>query len=303
MSEKKRPILMVLVILGIAALFLGTVGTIISFLSGPSSRFSFREKIGVIPIEGAITDSRAIISQLVEFKKDGQIKAIILRVNSPGGGVAPSQEIYREVRKTVMSKKVIASMGSLAASGGYYVASAADKIVANPGTLTGSIGVIMEFVQVEELLKKIGVGMEVIKSGEFKDIGSPHRKMSEREKELIRALILDVQKQFVEAVARGRNLPLDKVEEIADGRILSGAQAKELGLVDQLGNFEDAVDLAKSLAGIKGEITLVYPKKTRGRIWDLLLRDVTKVFYESLRDILNTRVEYRWDGLLQWRGD
>ena len=294
---------MVLVILGIAALFLGTVGTIISFLSGPSSRFSFREKIGVIPIEGAITDSRAIISQLVEFKKDGQIKAIILRVNSPGGGVAPSQEIYREVRKTVMSKKVIASMGSLAASGGYYVASAADKIVANPGTLTGSIGVIMEFVQVEELLKKIGVGMEVIKSGEFKDIGSPHRKMSEREKELIRALILDVQKQFVEAVARGRNLPLDKVEEIADGRILSGAQSKELGLVDQLGNFEDAVDLAKSLAGIKGEITLVYPKKTRGRIWDLLLQDATKVLYESLRDILNTRVEYRWDGLLQWRGD
>ena len=294
---------MVLVILGIAALFLGTVGIIISFLSGPSSRFSFREKIGVIPIEGAITDSRAIISQLVEFKKDGQIKAIILRVNSPGGGVAPSQEIYREVRKTVMSKKVIASMGSLAASGGYYVASAADKIVANPGTLTGSIGVIMEFVQVEELLKKIGVGMEVIKSGEFKDIGSPHRKMSEREKELIRALILDVQKQFVEAVARGRNLPLDKVEEIADGRILSGAQSKELGLVDQLGNFEDAVDLAKSLAGIKGEITLVYPKKTRGRIWDLLLQDATKVLYESLRDILNTRVEYRWDGLLQWRGD
>ena len=294
---------MVLVILGIAALFLGTVGTIISFLSGPSSRFSFREKIGVIPIEGAITDSRAIISQLVEFKKDGQIKAIILRVNSPGGGVAPSQEIYREVRKTVMSKKVIASMGSLAASGGYYVASAADKIVANPGTLTGSIGVIMEFVQVEELLKKIGVGMEVIKSGEFKDIGSPHRKMSEREKELIRALILDVQKQFVEAVALGRNLPVDKVEEIADGRILSGAQSKELGLVDQLGNFEDAVDLAKSLAGIKGEITLVYPKKTRGRIWDLLLQDATKVLYESLRDILNTRVEYRWDGLLQWRGD
>ncbi|MFH1124780.1 MAG: signal peptide peptidase SppA [Pseudomonadota bacterium] len=294
---------MVLVILGIAALFLGTVGIIISFLSGPSSRFSFREKIGVIPIEGAITDSRAIISQLVEFKKDGQIKAIILRVNSPGGGVAPSQEIYREIRKTVMSKKVIASMGSLAASGGYYVASAADKIVANPGTLTGSIGVIMEFVQVEELLKKIGVGMEVIKSGEFKDIGSPHRKMSEREKELIRALILDVQKQFVEAVALGRNLPVDKVEEIADGRILSGAQSKELGLVDQLGNFEDAVDLAKSLAGIKGEITLVYPKKTRGRIWDLLLQDATKVLYESLRDIFNTRVEYRWDGLLQWRGD
>ena len=254
MAEKKRPILTVLVILGVAVLFLGTVGTLISLFAGPSSRFSFREKIGVIPIEGAITDSQAIVSQLAEFKKDRQIRAIILRVNSPGGGVAPSQEIYREVRKTIMSKKVIVSMGSLAASGGYYVASAADKIVANPGTLTGSIGVIMEFVQVEELLKKVGIGMEVLKTGEFKDTGSPFRKMSERERELIGSLLLDIRKQFVEAVARGRKLQVEKVEEIADGRILSGARSKELGLVDQLGNFEDAVDLAKRLAGISGEI-------------------------------------------------
>ncbi|MGD2124704.1 MAG: signal peptide peptidase SppA [Desulfobacteraceae bacterium] len=296
MSGKRRPILTVLVILGAIVLFLGMVLTFVFSISGPSPSFSFRDRIGVIPIEGTITDSQPIVSQLVNFKKDNRIKAIILRVNSPGGGVAPSQEIYREVRKTITAKKVIASMGSLAASGGYYIASAADRIVANPGTLTGSIGVIMEFVQLEALLKKIGVGMEVLKSGEFKDIGSPHRKMTEREKELIRSLILDIQKQFVDAVAMGRHISVEEVQEIADGRILSGAQSKELGLVDQLGNFEDAVELAKRMAGIEGEVKLVYPKKTRVNLWDLILHDASKAFYKALRNILHPRVEYRWDG-------
>jgi protease-4 len=297
MTGKKHPILMVLVILGITVLFLGVVMTVILNLFGPSTSFSFGNKIGVIPIEGTIVDPEPIISQLVEFKKDKRIKAIILRVNSPGGGVAPSQEIYREVRKTIKSKKVIVSMGNLAASGGYYIASGASKIVANPGTLSGSIGVIMEFLQVEDLLKKIGVGLEVLKSGEFKDIGSPHRKMSERDRNLISELILDIQNQFVEAVARGRNLPVEKVREIADGRILSGARCKELGLVDALGNFQDAVDLAKELAGIEGEVTLVYAKKSRGRLWDLILEDTTQTLYRTLRDMLHTRIEYRWDGL------
>jgi protease-4 len=297
MTGKKHPILMVLVILGITVLFLGVVMTVILNLFGPSTSFSFGNKIGVIPIEGTIVDPEPIISQLLEFKKDRRIKAIILRVNSPGGGVAPSQEIYREVRKTIKSKKVIVSMGNLAASGGYYIASGASKIVANPGTLSGSIGVIMEFLQVEDLLKKIGVGLEVLKSGEFKDIGSPHRKMSERDRNLISELILDIQNQFVEAVARGRNLPVEKVREIADGRILSGARCKELGLVDALGNFQDAVDLAKELAGIEGEVTLVYAKKSRGRLWDLILEDTTQTLYRTLRDMLHTRIEYRWDGL------
>jgi protease-4 len=296
MSGKKRPILTVLVILGIAVLFLGMVLTVVFFVSGPSFRFSFRERIGVIPIEGPITESQHIVKQLVDFKKDDRIKAIILRVNSPGGGVAPSQEIYREVRKTITTKRVIASIGSLAASGGYYVASAADKIVASPGTITGSIGVIMEFVQLEDLLKKLGIGMEVLKSGEFKDIGSPHRPMSEREKELIRNLLLEIQRQFVEAVAQGRNIPVESVQEIADGRILSGAQSKELGLVDQLGNFEDAVELAKKMAGIKGEVALVYPKKTGVNLWDLILHDASLALYKALRNILIPRIEYRWDG-------
>ena len=288
---------MVLIILGITVLVLGTVMIIILRIFGPSSNLSFGDRIGVIPIEGSITNPEPIVSQLVNFRKNRRIKAIILRINSPGGGVGPSQEIYREVRKTIKTKKVITSMGSLAASGGYYIASATNKIVANPGTITGSISVIMEFIQIEDLLKKVGVSLEVLKSGEFKDIGSPHRKMTEKEKKLIKDLISDIQKQFVNAVARGRDLSEEKVREIADGRIFSGAQAKELGLVDLLGNFQDAVDLAKKMAGIKGDVTLVYPKEEKLKLWDFILQNITKACYNAFMNYLNTSIEYRWEGL------
>jgi protease IV len=296
MQGKQHPILVVVIILGTAVLVLGAVMTAVFALAGRAGGLSFKDKIGVIPIEGAIAKSETVVSQLVEFKKDRGVKAIILRVDSPGGGVAPSQEIYREIRKTKAKKKIIASMGSVAASGGYYVSSAADKIVASPGTLTGSIGVLMEFVRFQELMEKIGVDIEVLKSGEFKDIGSPHRKLTERDKEMIRNLVFDIQDQFVEAVAQGRNLSVEKVREIADGRIFSGSQGVELGLVDQLGNFQDAVDLAKSMAGIKGEATLVYPKRTRARLWDIG-RGCIRSLYRALRDALGMQIEYRWDGL------
>lgn len=295
MSGKKHPIFIVLLILAIAVLFLGGIMALILTFWGSSSPLSFGDKIGVISLEGPIMDSRPILAELVAFRKDKAIKAIILRIDSPGGGVGPSQEIYKEVRRTIETKKVIASLGGLAASGGYYVASAANKIVANPGTITGSIGVIMEFVRVENLLKKIGISLEVLKSGEFKDMGSPHRKMTQREKELIMALISDVQRQFVEAVAEGRGLSLEEVMEIADGRIFSGAQAKELGLVDVLGNFQDAVQLAKEMAGIKGEATMVYPAKPRLRLWDLIFQGATKALISDLRENLGG-IQYRWDG-------
>jgi protease IV len=295
-KTKQHPILLVVVILGVAVLVLGAVMTAIFAVAGPGG-FSFKERIGVIPIEGAIMESESVVSQLVEFKEDEGIKAIILRVNSPGGGVGPSQEIYREVRKTIEKKKVIASMGSIAASGGYYVASAANKIVANPGTITGSIGVLIEFVRLQELMEKIGVDMEVLKSGEFKDIGSPHRKLTERDKEMIQKIVSDIQTQFVEAVAEGRELPVESVREIADGRIISGSQGVELGLVDQLGNFQDAVELAKSMAGIKGEVKLVYPQRTGVRLWDFLFEEGTRTLYRTLRNILSTKIEYRWEGL------
>ena len=296
MPGKKHPILIVVVILAIVVLFLGGIMALILSFSGSSSRLSFGDRIGVIPLKGPIMDSEPILSQLVDFRKDDKIKVIILRIDSPGGGVGPSQEIYREVRRTIETKRVIASLGSLAASGGYYVASAADKIVADPGTITGSIGVIMEFLQLEDLLKKIGVNFEVLKSGEFKDIGSPHRVMTDREKALIKELISDVQAQFVDAVATGRRLPVEKVKEIADGRIFSGARAKELGLVDSLGNFQDAVQLAKEMAQIKGEATIVYPQKPRLKIWDLLFQDAAETLVRALRDNMGGGIGYRWDG-------
>ena len=295
MAGKKHPILTVLAILAGIALLLGVALVVILKVFTPASSSLFSEKIGVIQIEGRISDSRVITSQLVKFKKDKGIKAIILRINSPGGGVGPTQEIYREVIKAGKTKKVIASMGSVAASGGYYIASAADKIVANPGTITGSIGVLMEFVRLEDLLNKIGVNVEVLKSGEFKDIGSPHRKLTAQERELLNALVADIQKQFVKDVATGRNLSVEEVQKIADGRIFSGAQAKELGLVDVLGNFQDTVEIAKDMAGIKGEVTLVYSKRGKLPLWDLLLETATR-FVTQMLQRMKPQLEYRWGG-------
>lgn len=295
MSKKSHTLLTVLAILGCIGLFLAIVIVIVIKLFTPSTDLTFNEKIGVIPIQGAIIDSRHITSQLVRFKKDKKIKAIILRINSPGGAVGPTQEIYREIRRTIKTKKVIASIGGIAASGGYYVASAADSIVANSGAITGSIGVIMEVLRFEDLLKKIGVSIEVIKSGEFKDIGSPHRELTEREKELLNSLIKDIQSQFVDDVAAGRGLSVDKVRQIADGRIFSGARAKELGLVDRLGNFHDAVDLAKNLTGTKGDVTLVYPKKNRLELWELFFESAARSVLKAFNSF-ETPLEYMWKG-------
>ena len=298
-KNNKHSVLIVFAIIGGIAVFMMAIMALATKLFLPSSRLSFGDKIGVIPIYGVISDSDAITSQLVKFRKDKSIKAIILRINSPGGGVGASQEIYREGQKTTKSKKVIVSMGGVAASGGYYIASAADKIIANPGTITGSIGVIMEFVRYEEILKKIGIKFEVLKSGEFKDMGSPHREATEREKELIQALIADIQEQFVKAVADGRHLSLEKTRNLADGRIYSGAQARELGLVDDLGNFQDAVDIAKDLAGIKGDVSLVYPQKNRMRFFDKFIENIAGSIMKVMQGMKNqTGLEYRWNGLL-----
>ncbi len=295
MAGKKHPILMVLLILFVVVLFLGGTMFFVLKLVGPSSALSFDEKIGVVLIEGTIMQSRDIASQVEQFKKDKRIKAILLRIDSPGGAIGPTQEIHREVLKAAKSKPVIASLGGVAASGGYYIAAAADKVVANPGTITGSIGALMQFVRIEELLKKIGVSMEVLKSGEFKDIGSPHRDLTQRDRDIIEKLIGEIQHQFVEAVAGGRNLPIETVEAIADGRIFTGAQAKEMGLVDELGNFQDAVEIARKEARIEGDVSLVYPRKQQ-RIWDSLFTSALRSFVSLLRQS-EMRVEYRWNGL------
>ncbi|MBE9550609.1 MAG: signal peptide peptidase SppA [Proteobacteria bacterium] len=250
-------------------------------ISGKGSAFEFGDRVGVVELKGIITDARPTVKQLKEFRKDESVKAIVLRIDSPGGAVAPSQEIYDEVARTVPLKKVVVSMGSVAASGGYYIAAAADHIMANPGTITGSIGVVMEFPNIEDLVKKIGFNTEVIKSGSYKDIGSPLRKMSSSERELLQGVIDSVYHQFVNAVAHSRQIPVEKVTAIADGRIFSGEQAKEIGLVDSLGGLEDAVAMAAKAGGIKGDPVVIYPKKKRFSLLEFLLG-------RSVEELINT---------------
>lgn len=229
------------------------------------------KRIGVVEIRGVIADSRDTLKAVKKFRKDQNVKAVLLRIDSPGGGVGPSQEIYREVRRTVQEKPVVASLGGVAASGGYYIASAAGHIVASPGTVTGSIGVIVPFPNFRLLFEKIGYDKTVVKSGQFKDIGDPGREMTPEEKKLLQETVDAVHHQFVQDVAKGRKLPEKEVQKVADGRILTGEMARQLGLVDELGNFEDGVTAAATLAGIKGEPKLVYAEKEKRSLLDFLI--------------------------------
>jgi protease-4 len=229
----------------------------------PDLDLSGGDRIALIRVEGIILDSQETIGELRRFSENPAVKAIVLRIDSPGGGVVPSQEIHDEIKRVRMknNKAVIASMGSVAASGGYYIAVATDRIVANPGTLTGSIGVIMETANIEGLLQKIGVEGVVIKSGKYKDVGSPLRKMSDEERGLLQSVMDDVHKQFIEAVAEGRAIEMTDAQALADGRIFTGRQAKDAKLVDELGDLEDAIQLAADVAGIEGPPKVVEPRR------------------------------------------
>lgn len=227
--------------------------------------------VGVLQIEGAIESARETVQNLKQFGDNKSIKAVVVRIDSPGGAVAPTQEIYDAIGNLRKKKPVVASMGGVAASGGYYIAAACDEVVANPGTLTGSIGVIMELGNVEELMKKLGLKGYSIKSGPHKDIGSPLRPLSPEGRAILQSLVDNVHAQFVSAVAKGRKIPEDKVKEIADGRVYSGEQAKKLGLVDVLGNMEDAVDLAAKRAGIEGTPEVIYARSQEKSWWEKLL--------------------------------
>jgi protease-4 len=263
---KKNPLLLVLV----TAAALGALFFIVLFLSailtGRKTSATLpvvgSDRVALVKLEGVLITSDHVVDELHDYAEDSSIKAIVIRIDSPGGGVVPSQEIYNAVKYAKREgKKVVVSMGSVAASGGYYVAAAADKIVANPGTLTGSIGVKMEFANLEKLLEKIGVQGMVVKSGEYKDIGSPFRTMTEPEKKLLQGVIDDVHSQFIKAVAEGRNLPEADVRAIADGRIFTGQQALSLKLVDKMGDLTDSIQIAGELAGIKGKPKVIEKKK------------------------------------------
>jgi len=279
----------ILIGLGVIAALLVFFFTVLFFIGrytgGRSSRFAFGDKIAIVEVKGVITQSSGVIEDLQQYLADDGVKAIVLRVDSPGGGVGPAQEIYREIMRirSTSKKKVVTSMGSVAASGGYYIACASDRIVANPGTITGSIGVIMQFSNLEELLKKIGVKGVVLKSGEHKDIGSPFREMTPEEKGIMQEVLDNVHQQFIQAVADGRKLERSKVAQIADGRILTGEQAKNLGLVDQLGNLQDTIDVTAKMVGIEGKPNVLYPKR-KISIWDLLMRDMASAIVDVLTE-------------------
>ena len=267
------------VIFGIFLLFLiVTVFFLLVYVLGSSTEdgrsFTLDNKIGVVKVEGFIGDTRDLVDQLNQFGKDDAVKAVVLRIDSPGGGVASSQEIYAAVTDLKKKKKVITSMGSLAASGGYMVACATDKIVANPGTMTGSISAVMHFANAQELLKKLGLKASAVKSGKFKDIGSPVREMTAEERALMQELVDDIYDQFLDMVARDRNIPKENLRKIADGRIFTGRQAQKLGLVDYLGDMGYAVTLAGEMSGIKGRPEIVYPKKKGSKFWDYLFREM-----------------------------
>ena len=224
-------------------------------------------KVAVIDIVGMISRSETVIEQIHQYRDNKDVKAIILRIDSPGGSVAPVQEIYSELSK--LNKPIVASMGGTATSGGYYIACAADQIVANPGTLTGSIGVIMQFMKMKGLYDKVGIDQQVVKSGKFKDVGSPVRDLTEEEQQLLQDTIDDVHTQFVDAIFEGRktvakDLTREEIVALADGRIFSGNQALAHNLIDRLGNLPDAIELAAELSDIPGKpkIERVKPKRS-----------------------------------------
>lgn len=259
-----------LLVAGLSFLF----GTALRSLSpeffGPSAR---KEGVGVVEIRGVISTADEIIAKLSKFRDADHIKAIVLRIDSPGGAVGASQELYQEVKRTNQVKPVVASMGSVAASGGLYAALGAERIVANPGTITGSIGVILKIINLEELLEKIGYSRETIKSGDLKDLGTFDRPMAPGEREILQDMIDGVHGQFVAAIAEGRQLPAERIRAFADGRILSGSQALELKLIDELGNLNDAALVAAQLAGMAPDKVphLIYPPRRDFSLLSLLV--------------------------------
>ncbi|HXG37466.1 MAG TPA: signal peptide peptidase SppA [Bacteroidota bacterium] len=252
------------------------------------------EKVALVTLDEPILSSEEIVRQIKKYRDNKSVKAIVVRVNSPGGGVAASQEIYEEIKKTRESgKPVVVSMGEVAASGGYYVSLGANKIVANPGTLTGSIGVVIQYFQVEELMKKIGVEAPTYKSGKYKDIGSPFRRSTEDEKKFFDQLIANVYEQFVDAVVAERKLDRKKVLQYADGRVFTGKQAVEYGFVDTLGTLEDALALASEMGGIEGKPRVIKERKVKPFF--------ERLFGESVSELAALKEQFLNQPIVQYR--
>ena len=300
--RQDHPYLFGLIVLGaMAMIFWAGVAFFISRLVSRSSSdiFTHKNGIGVIDLQGVMMSSEEVLANLADFRQNKNIKAVLVRIDSPGGAVGAAQEIYQDIKRTAKIKPVVASMASVAASGGYYAALGATKVLANPGAMTGSIGVIIKFANLEKILDKVGYQAEVIKSGANKDIGSFSRAMTVAERELLQTMIDDVHEQFIQAVADGRKLSVDTVRPLADGRIFTGRQAKELGLIDQLGNFTDAVDQAMILAGLEGEEpNLIYPKDKLFSFMDMLVGEKAQSVIKLLQPA-NVSLLYQWNPSVQ----
>ena len=240
-----------------------------------SGEFSLSsQKVAIIPIEGEILDARDTVDLLRKYNDNSSVKAIVVRINSPGGAIAPSQEIYSEIRKmrAQSGKPVVASVDSVGASGGYYIAAACDEIVANPGSITGSIGVILDWMNVEDLIHWAHMKRETITSGAMKAAGSPYRELSDAERQYLQRIVLQLHQQFVKAVAAGRigKISEQQIAGLADGRVFTGEEALQLHLIDRLGNLGDAVSLAARKAGVRGEPATIYPRHRARSLFELI---------------------------------
>lgn len=280
-----------LFVVGLLLLFLACVAIVKSVLNDGESLSG--DGVGLVELKGMIVDGQETVRQLRELKKDKRVKAVVLRIDSPGGVVGPSQEIHAAVKGLAQVKKVVVSMGSVAASGGYYAAAPATVIYANPGTITGSIGVLMKFSNIEGLMDKVGLKAFTIKTGKFKDVGSPVRKMSDEDRNMLQGVIDSTHQQFIKAVAEGRKLPVEKVRAIADGRIFSGEQALAAKLVDRIGTLQDAVEEAGRLGGIKGEPELIRPPRKKTRFLTVLSERAEQHLEQFSRSDSGVSLDYR----------
>jgi protease-4 len=262
-----------------------------------AAEFGFSDRVQVVDVQGEILDSRPVIQQLQRYEDSDNVRAILLNIDSPGGGVAVSQEINTEVKRLreKKNKTVVAYFSSTGASGAYYVACAANKIIANPGTVVGSIGVIAEWINYGDLMEWAKLKEIVFKSGEFKDTGSPTRPLTDREKTYFQSMIDDMYVQFVEAVAAGRHLDIQEVRTLADGRVFTGRDAKEKKLIDEIGNFQDAVDLTAKLAGISGKPRLIQAGRQRVTLLDVLTSDLSQIMPFQAKALKSEiRFQYLW---------
>lgn len=300
MPQKRSNLLLWIIIGGGAFLFmvLCLLAAVFYVAGESSSGLSLSgNQVASLELEGVISDSKEFVNQLKDYGKRPSVKSVVLRINSPGGGVAASQEIYEAIKKfrAETKKKVIVSMGSVAASGGYYIACGADKIFANPGTITGSIGVIAEWYNYGDLLRWAKMENVIIKSGKFKDAGSGTRPLTDEERAYFQSLINNMYGQFVSAVSSSRKMSDDAVRKLADGRIYTGQEAKKEGLVDELGTYQDAVDAAAKIAGIIGEPKIVAPTKKSFSILDILLGESRSALsLSSDRSEAHIQFQYLW---------